>query len=102
MQQDTTAADDGRTDLMNTLEELAGEGRVPVTELTVGDPRLWIETPAGRIHTTRRPDYVKREGTALTRAWYFGPYRLEEDKDGQPGLETNHAIVVTKQEGSDE
>lgn len=88
----------GDSDLMQTLEELAGQGRVPVEDMAIEDPRLWIRTPAGDIRTSRQPDYINREGSALTRAWYFGDYRLEEDKDWQPGLATNHAVVVEKQD----
>ena len=88
-----TDATDGS--LMDTIEALAGEGRVPVDDLTgPEDPRLNIDTPEGTISTKRVPDRVIKEGSSTRRRWFFGGYMLEEDRDWQPGLEHPHAVVV--------
>lgn len=87
--------------LMDVLEELAGEGRVEVSDRAPEDPRLHLRTPAGDIRIGRTPDFVRREGSARLRAWNFGNYRLEEDVDYQPGLDVNHAVYV-KRRGGDE
>lgn len=83
--------------LMDKLEALAGEGRIPVEDLSHrDDPRLYIDTPAGEIRTKRKPDNVRHEGSATLRRWTWTPFTLEEEKDGQPGLDEPHAIVVKK------
>lgn len=86
-------------EFMVMLERLAGQGRVPVEDLThPDDPRLHIETPEGGIRTARKPDRVYKEGSSRRRQWYWKPYMLEEERDYNPGVEHKHAIVVTKRE----
>ena len=99
---ETTEADDDGS-LMNTLEALAGEGRIPVEDRTSPeDPRLNIKTPEGIIKTGRTPDSVRKEGSSTLRRWNWGPYQLEEDRDWQSGLEHNHAIEVKKRDNTED
>lgn len=83
-------------DIVETLQALAGEGRIPVNDLGHhDDPRLYIETPEGPIRTTRKPDSVTQEGSSTIRRWTWGEYTLEEERDGSPNVEDKHAIVVS-------
>jgi hypothetical protein len=92
-QNDANATDE----LLATLEALAGQGRVPVEDLSGrDDPRLNIKTPEGVIATNRTPNSVNREGSAKQRRWTWGAYQLEEERDGQPDVEHSHAVVVTE------
>lgn len=94
----TDGGQDTATGPMDTLAALAGEGRVPVDDLSHrDDPRLHIGTPEGEIQTGRQPDRVRTEGSAKQRRWQWGDYQLEEERDGHPDLDADqrHAVVVT-------
>lgn len=89
--------------LMDVLESLAGQGRIPLEDISHrDDPTLHARTPDGQeIHiTSRRPDRIINEGSSHRERWDWGEYTMEVERDTQPGVTHPYAVVVKETRGS--